>query len=187
MTTSISYSLEVFVDQLRSQNIPHELQDIVDRYNRAYPDDQQIKVKTLKEWQVTGLSRRMADRLATAYDIPTWSIWPLWLEDDSVDAMYNPRPDTIDRYKGKNYRPGGLRCAIIEIATMHLGEPISPASVTRELGRSRPTQVYQQMRNLAEQGFLEKCVDKPARYILRAPLPDFGNSEDYIIEDEADQ
>jgi biotin operon repressor/lambda repressor-like predicted transcriptional regulator len=184
------YELSTLLRFIARIDVPATLPAVLERYNQTYGADQQslakgpkITVGTLETLMETGLTHRQADLLATAFDVPPWAVWPEWAQDISADALYEPTPGALSRYNGKRYKPGGLRRAIIEIANMHLGEPISPASIARELGRERTTQVYAQMSQLQTQGHLAVFSSHPARYILRQPL-DLGPSAELELTDE---
>ena len=200
MPRQTRYDLEQLLQYVEEMGAPATLPAMMERYNQTFcnepgehsepgerPRLPKLTISNLEGLRKTGLSHKQADLLATAYDVAPWAVWPAWAADTSADALYEPTPDTIQRYAGKKYRPGGLRRAIIEIANTHLGEPISPASVARELGRERTTQVYSQMRQLAAQGHLEVYGNNPARYILRYPLDLGPSTELELAENEQEQ
>jgi len=128
-----------------------------------------IAVKDLEGIAERGMTHREADLFAVRCGYVPYIIWPRWLDDDTLDAMYDPSPPCHFEYSDVAYVPGGLKRAILEIAKIHLNEPISPASVAHSMRRSYSPGIWVQMKNLAKSGYLTIYTDSPARYILRDP------------------
>ena len=125
-----------------------------------------LSIKAVEALNERGLTHKEADNLAVKClgTLPEL-IWGWeWISDET--AAYDPTPEAIQKFMGCRFEPGGLTHAILEIAEYHRGEPISPASVARELGRSKPTAVYVRMGRMAEQGLLEIYSVNPNRYWL---------------------
>jgi len=154
-STTQRYPLQDLMDVVR----PRNLQQFADRTS--------LGIRALHSIARRGLSHREADHLCVSLGWVPELIWPHWIYDDSDDAKYDPAPAPIERFQGAKFRPGGLGDAILEIARYHQGEPISVASVARELGRSeRPAGVHLCIRGLVNKGKLTVWSTNPMRYCL---------------------
>lgn len=156
-----------------SEKQRYPLQDVMDlirpRNLQQFADRSGLGIRALHSIARRGLSHREADHLCVRLGTVPEIIWPHWIYDDSDDAVYDPAPTPIERFQGAKFRPGGLGDAIMEIARHHLGEPISVASVARELGRSaRPAGVHLCIKGLVNKGRLQVWSTNPMRYYLPA-------------------
>lgn len=143
-----------------------------------------ITSKDLQDIRQRGLTHKEADMYATRCSYMPYQVWDGWLCDDSLDAVYDPSPPCRFEYDKTKYMPGGLKSAIMELANFHLGEPISPASVAHELGRSYSPSIWVQMRKLVASGHLDVYTNSPSRYILHERRDDLGVSAHFLHNKE---
>jgi hypothetical protein len=171
--STLSYELDDLPAMEPSDKQRYPLQDLMDvirpRNLQQFAERSGLGIRALHSIARRGLSHREADHLCVRLGTVPEAIWPHWLYDDSGDAVYDPTPAPIERFQGVKFRPGGLGEAIMEIAKYHLGEPISVASVARELGRSRrPAGVHLCIKGLVNKGRLQVWSRNPMRYYLPA-------------------
>jgi hypothetical protein len=177
---NLSYELADLpaMDPSTTQRYPlQELMDVVRPRNlQVFAERTGLGIRALHSIARRGMTHREADHLCVRLGWVPELIWPHWIYDDSDDAKYDPAPAPIERFQGAKFRPGGLGDAIMEIAAHHRGEPISVASVARELGRSdRPAGVHLCIKGLVNKGRLLVHSTNPMRYYL--PADNQANSD----------
>lgn len=139
-----------------------------------------VNPKIIRDYTERGLTHKEADRFAVRCGLMPYSVWPSWLGDNSPGALYDPTPTVRFEYCEVKWHPRGLQRAIMELANLHYGEPISPASVAREIGKKYTPGIWVQMQKLAGYGYLETCSHAPARYMLTRADVDLGPSHEMV-------